>query len=115
MSTITTSANRRIPRTWIWIATAVIVLGAAVTAVVLTVKWPFTQAAVTKALQDRFARRLTIRTFRKTYFPPGCVVEGVEFLHRTRKDLPPLITVQRLTIRSGYHNFLRIHDRVDYV
>jgi hypothetical protein len=115
MSTITTSANHRIPERWIWIATAATVFGVMLVAILLVVKWPFTQAAVTKALQDRFARQVTIRSFRKTYFPPGCVVEGVEFLHRTRKDLPPLITVQRLTIRSGYRNFLRIHDRVDYV
>ena len=83
--------------------------------ILIAANWPFTQAAVTKALQDRFARDVTIRTFRKTYFPPGCVAEGIQFLHRNRKDLPPLITVQQLRIRSGYSNFIRRQPRVDDV
>ena len=92
-------------------AVAFVVLGATL----IAANWPFTQAAVTKALQDRFAREVKIGTFRKTYLPPGCVAEGIQFLHRTRKDLPPLITVQQLRIRSGYSNFLRRQQRVDDV
>ncbi len=83
--------------------------------VLLAWNWPFTQQAVTKALQDRFARTVQIRRFRKTYFPPGCVAEGVSFLHRKRKDLPPLITVQTLIIRGSYDGLLRIHKRLDEV
>jgi hypothetical protein len=90
-------------------------VGAASAAILLTLNWPFTQAAVTKALQDRFARDVKIRKFRTTYFPPGCVAEGIEFLHRQRKDLPPLITVQTLTIRAGYSGLLRIHKQVNDV
>jgi hypothetical protein len=102
-------------RQWVWIAAAAVLAGIAFGATLVAVNWPFTQKAVTKALEDRFARDVKIATFRKTYFPPGCVAEGVEFQHRKRKNLPPLITVQRLSIRSGYSNFLRIHDRVDNV
>ena len=79
-------------RFWQW--------GSRLAATLLALNWPFTQAAVTKALQDRFARDVKIRRFRSTYFPPGCVAEGIEFLHRKRKNLPPLITVQTLTIRA---------------
>jgi len=43
------------------------------------------------------------------------VAEGIEFLHRKRKDLPPLITVQTLTIRTGYSGLLRIHKLVNDV
>jgi hypothetical protein len=81
----------------------------------LASKWQYTQQAVTKALQDRFARNVQIRSFRETYFPPGCVAEGVSFLHRKRTDLPPLITVQTLIIRGSYNGLLRIHPRVDEV
>jgi hypothetical protein len=84
-------------------------------ATLLALNWPFTQTAVTKALEDRFARDVKIRKFRSTYFPPGCVAEGIEFLHRKRKDLPPLITVQTLTIRTGYSGLLRIHKLVNDV
>jgi AsmA-like C-terminal region len=100
-------------RNWILVGAAVAVVGIASAAVVLALNWPFTQAALTKALEDRFARDVTIAKFRITYFPPGCVAEGVEFLHRERKDLPPLITVQTLTIRAGYTGLL--HKQVNDV
>jgi hypothetical protein len=87
-------------------------VGLAAAAVVVVLNWPFTQAAVSKALADRFARDVKIGTFRSTYFPPGCVAENIEFLHRERKDLPPLITVQTLTIRTGFSGLLRIHKLV---
>ena len=102
-------------RWWLIIGGSLIVIGALVGTVLLAGKWPYTQQAVTKALQDRFARPVQIRNFRRTYFPPGCVAEGVSFLHRNHKDLPPLITVQTLIIRGSYNGLLRIHPRVDEV
>jgi hypothetical protein len=77
--------------------------------------WPYTERAVTTALQDRFARTVQIREFHKTYFPPGCVAEGVSVLHGQRKDLPPFVTVQRLIIRGSYNGLFRIHKRVDEI
>jgi hypothetical protein len=102
-------------RRWIFWGAAVVVVGLAVGAILFVVNWPFTEKAVNKALQDRFARQVKIRTFRMTYFPPGCVAEGVEFLHRQRKDLPPLIAVQTLTIRTGYTGMLRFPTLVNDV
>jgi AsmA-like C-terminal region len=93
-------------RRWILVSAAVLAVAAASGAILLATNWPFTQAAVTKALQDRFARDVKIAKFRVTYFPPGCVAEGLEFLHRERKDLPPLITAQSLTISAGYTGLL---------
>ena len=90
-------------------------LGIALGATLLALNWPFTQAAVIQTLEDRFARDVRIRKFRTTYFPPGCVAEGLEFLHRERKDLPPLITAQTLTIRASYSGLLRIHKLVNDV
>ncbi len=106
-------------RRWILVSAAVVavvvLVGVAAGAILLATNWPFTQAAVTKALEDRFVRDVTIRKFRVTYFPPGCVAEGIAFLHRERKDLPPLITVQTLTIRAGYSGLLRIHKQINNV
>ena len=104
-----------VPGRWWLIIGASLMVIAAIVMIVLACKWPYTQKAVTKALQDRFARTVQIRSFRKTYFPPGCVAEGVSFLHRKRKDLPPLITVQTLIIRGSYNGLFRIHKRVDDV
>ena len=101
-------------RWWLVIGASLVVI-AGLVLIMLVWNWPYTQPAVTAALQDRFARTVQIRSFRKTYFPPGCVAEGVSFLHRQRKDLPPLITVQTLVIRGSYNGLFRIHKRVDEV
>jgi len=115
MSSAIRSASTGILRRWILVSAAVLALAVMLGALLLALNWPFTQTAVTKALEDRFARDVKIRKFRSTYFPPGCVAEGIEFLHRVRKDLPPLITVQTLTIRAGYTGLLRIHKQVNDV
>ena len=91
------STAKPVLRRWILVSAAVVALAVMLGALLLALNWPFTQTAVTKTLEDRFARDVKIRKFRSTYFPPGCVAEGIEFLHRKRKDLPPLITVQTLT------------------
>ena len=113
MTTAIRPPGNRVLRRRILVSASVIAIGVLVAAVLLSLNWPFTQVAVTKALQDRFVRDVKIRNFRKTFFPPGCVAEGVEFLHRRRKDLPPLITIEKLTIRASYGALLRIHQTVN--
>ncbi|MGD0010242.1 MAG: AsmA-like C-terminal region-containing protein [Terriglobia bacterium] len=110
-----TPGQRWAPGGWWLIIGASLIVIAGIVLIVLAWNWPFTRQAVTKALQDRFARTVQIGSFRKTYFPPGCVAEGVSFLHRQRKGLPPLITVQTLIIRGSYNGLLRIHKRLDEV
>ncbi|HXA64931.1 MAG TPA: AsmA-like C-terminal region-containing protein [Bryobacteraceae bacterium] len=107
--------TRRRIRRWILVGAGVVVAWVVVAGILLALNWPFTEAAVAKTLQDRFARQVRIRKFRGTYFPPGCVAEGVDFLHRKRKDLPPLITVETLTLRTGYTGLFRITKLIDYV
>src|ERR1700690_4334647 len=98
---------------WTLVIAGVALLGLIIAVLVLAGNWPFTQLALTNALQDRFARPVIIHRFRSTYFPQGCVAEDVEFLHRRRKNLPPLIRVQTLTIRTGYSGLLRIHKVIN--
>ncbi|HTA67761.1 MAG TPA: AsmA-like C-terminal region-containing protein [Bryobacteraceae bacterium] len=114
MSTATGSTGIS-ARRWILVSAAIVAIGVVVAAILLALNWPFTQTAVTKTLQDRFARQVQVRKFRGTYFPPGCVAEGVEFLHRKRKDLPPLITIETLTLRTGYTGLLRTTKLIDFV
>jgi hypothetical protein len=102
-------------RRWTLAGAVIVVAGVALATVLLAVNWPFSEAAIIKTLQDRFVRDVSIRKFRVTYFPPGCVAEGIDFLHRKRKDLPPLITIETLTIRASYSGLLRIHKLINDV
>src|ERR1700722_5494507 len=100
------SGSGTLSKRWLLGIVAALVVAAGVWLFLLVRNWPFKEQAVIKALQDRFARQVEIRSFRLTYFPPGCVASGVSFLHRKRKDLPPLITVATLTVRGSYHGLL---------
>jgi AsmA-like C-terminal region len=110
-----TPGRRRARGRWWMIMGVSLMVIAGIVPMVLAWNWPFTQKAVTKALEDRFARTVQIRSFHITYFPPGCVAEGVSFLHQRHKNLPPLITVQTLIIRGSYIGLLRIDKHVDEV
>jgi hypothetical protein len=110
-----TAENRSGARRWILWSAALVVLAIAVIITLLALNWPFTQAAVTKTLEDRFARQVTIYQFRSTYFPPGCIAEGVDFLPRKRTDLPPLISIQTVTLRGSYSGLLRFHKLINHV
>jgi hypothetical protein len=92
---------------WFLIVGALVVVALGAVTILFVRNWPFTRQAVVVALQDRFARTVEIRSFRRTYFPPGFVAEGISFEHRKRKDLPPLITVQTLVVKASYIGMLR--------
>jgi hypothetical protein len=103
-----------VKKPWTIIASGAVLLfigGAAM----LALKWPFTEKAVRETLEHRFARQVVIHHFHKTYFPPGCIAEEVDFLHRKRKDLPPLISVKKLVIRGSYAGLLPMFKHVPQV
>jgi hypothetical protein len=70
--------------------------------ILVAVNWPFKKQAVIDALQESSAQSVRVDRFYRTYFPPGCVSEGIRFLHGKNKDEPPLITIQKLTIQGSY-------------
>ena len=67
MTAATSPPGNRVLRRRILVRASVIAIGILGVAIVLSLNWPFTQAAVTKALQDRFVRDVRIRNFRKTF------------------------------------------------
>jgi hypothetical protein len=69
--------------------------------VVLAVNWPFTQEAITKALEEASGRPVQIRAFSNSYFPPGCTAEGIRFLRHKHPEATPIITVEKLTIQGN--------------
>jgi hypothetical protein len=94
-------ARRRVPK-WLWVAGAVLCGGIGAGIVVLAINWPFTQDAMTKALEEVSGRPVLIRTFSNSYFPPGCTAEGVRFLSHKHPEAAPVITVEKLTIKGSF-------------
>lgn len=94
-------------RRWL-IGGIALVLLAMVYGVCLILNWPFTRQAVIDVLQERSVRSVTIDHFRRTYWPPGCLAEGISFLHRKHKNKPPLITIRKLVIKGSYTGLLSI-------
>jgi hypothetical protein len=97
---------------WIKIGTllALVVIGGA--AVLLLSRWPFTRDIVVRALQEKFSSTVEVKAFHGTYFPPGCVAEGVTFRRNSDRDDPPIATIEKLTIRGAYWEFFRTPKRV---
>src|SRR3984885_13623395 len=92
-----TSTRHKVPN-WLWVVGAVFLGGVAIGIVVLAMHWPFTQDAITKALEEASGRPVQIRTFSNSYFPPGCTAEGIRFLRHKHPEAAPMITVEKLTI-----------------
>ena len=84
---------------WLWILGAVILGAAAIAVVLLTTHWPFTEEAITRALQAASGRQVQIGSFSKTYFPPGCIAGDIRFLRHKHPEAQPIITVEKLIVR----------------
>ncbi len=92
---------------------AVLVLVVISGAVVLLLNhWPFTRDVVVRALQQKFSSTVEVKAFHGTYFPPGCIAEGVTFRRNSDRDDPPIATIEKLTIQGAYWEFFRTPKRV---
>jgi hypothetical protein len=70
---------------------------------------PYGRGPVLEDLAEASDSAVTIRSFHATHFPfPGCVIEGLVFRHGSGKN-PPLITIDRLTMRGSYSGMLTQH------
>jgi AsmA-like C-terminal region len=72
----------------------------------IALNWPFKEQSVINVLQEASLRTVKIGSFHKTFFPPGCVAEQVQFQHHIRKDKPPIIYIQTLTVHGSYWGLL---------
>ena len=112
-ATVTSSTHRkedrRRPPLYSWRLVALSGLVLVATAVfVMHRYWPFEQQPVIEDLQEASDSHVTVRAFRRVYFPyPGCVLDGVVFMHGTLTH--PIITIERLTVRSTYIRVLSRH------
>ena len=100
---------------WIKIAAMVVVAVLGITGVVIATHWPFTRVSVVHALEQTFASSVEVKSFRVTYFAPGCVMEGVTFRRNGDRDAPAIASVDRLTIQGSYVGFFTIPKRIPRV
>lgn len=81
-------------------------------AIFYTKFWPFSREAILEDLREATDSTVTAQSYHPTYFPPGCVLYGLEFRHGNRHF--KLIEVQKLRVRGGYLAMLRRHvPRID--
>ncbi|MBV8897161.1 MAG: hypothetical protein JO051_11665, partial [Acidobacteriaceae bacterium] len=104
-------------RRWLrWLVGACVFVGLIVGyAICLALNWPFKEQSVIDALQEASLRTVKIGAFHKSFFPPGCVAERVEFEHRVHKNNPPIIFIQTLTIQGSYWGLLTAQYRLSLV
>jgi hypothetical protein len=97
------------------IAGGVVVLIVIAAAIVLKRNWPFTEEKVASLMEQRTERQVLIGHFTTSYFPPGCTVENIRFLHHKDKQKPPIMTVQKLLIRTTWAQLISRQKRLDLV
>jgi hypothetical protein len=87
---------------------AVSTLALGIGGMILALHWPFSQDRITQSLQEDFPATVTFQGFHTTYFPhPGCVGEGLVFRRLgSSPDTPPIVTIQRFTIKAHYTDLL---------
>lgn len=69
--------------------------------------WPFTRKSIVQNLGEAADSVVTAQNYRATFFPPGCVLDGVEFRHRESR----FITIQKLIVKASYFGILHRHVR----
>ncbi len=100
---------------WLWALGAAFLGVVVIATALLATHWPFTQKAITQALQAASGRQVEIGSFAKTYFPPGCIAQDIRFLRHKHPEAPPIITVQKLAIEGSIVGMLTSPKRLSAV
>ena len=102
---MTTPPQFRRPIKRIVLVTGCVLLGAFVAAAVIVHHfWPYSESSVRSRLAEIASANVRFGSFHEKYFPPGCVAENVIF--QRNNNGPPLISIQRLTIKSNLGGIL---------
>src|ERR1035438_4288929 len=86
---------------WLWTLGAVLFGAIVVAIVLLAIHWPFTEKAITRALEAASGAAGQCRAFSKTSFPPGCRAGCIPFLRRRPPAGSPIITVEKLVVQGS--------------
>ncbi|HEX3544695.1 MAG TPA: AsmA-like C-terminal region-containing protein [Candidatus Acidoferrum sp.] len=94
-------------RHWLLPAAATILLTLFIGGIILAFHWPFSSHQVIQSVQEDWPGKITVQSFRRTYFPhPGCVLEDVALTRGSDTSGPPLVAIQRVSIQANYHDLL---------
>lgn len=76
--------------------------------------WPFRYRQVHPLLESTFRSRIDVKHYHRTYFPhPGFVAEGMTFYHRGDTSIPPLATLDRMTVLGTWTGLI-LHPHTLY-
>src|SRR5690349_7537765 len=96
---------------WIVIGCAATLCVLAVFAVIFAIKFPFKESSVVQMLQRESSGVVHIAGFKRVYFPPGFVADGV-IITLPGVQGPPLINVGHAKVTATYAGLLRKPQRI---
>jgi hypothetical protein len=102
----------------VWLIAVAILLGALFGGgiTLLRQRAPLTRRWMVDALEDRYHSQVEIKDFHTQLFPrPSAVAEGLVFRQSGRTDVPPFITIQKLTVQAGFLGLLEHPRKIDRV
>ncbi|MDQ1451436.1 MAG: hypothetical protein QOK38_1302 [Acidobacteriaceae bacterium] len=74
---------------------------------VMLTYWPFRYREVHPLLEHTFRSKVTVKRYHRTYFPhPGYVAEDVTFYRHGDTQIPPLATLDRMTVVGTWTNLI---------
>lgn len=103
------------PRLWKWLKiTGVVILGFIIAlSIILARLSPLSQHWVVKSLQDHYHSKVTLKSFHVTLFPRiAATGGGLVLADPSRPGGPPLASLQRFTMETGWLDLLRHPSRV---
>ena len=112
MQTLSTKTNRA-PRRWFFVAglISLITMGLILTALSSHLA-PLTRHWVIEALRERYDSDIEIGRFKVSFFPRiRATGEEILFRHKGRTDVPPLISIKRLSADIGFLGLLTVPKR----
>ena len=82
--------------------------------IMLARSWPFTRQALLDSLQQHSRARVTIDRFHSTYFPPGCIGEGIRFFSRSGSRTP-FLSIQKFAVHESYIRLLSFQHHLSLI
>jgi AsmA-like protein len=89
-------------RGWILVFGATLAVLISGAFIYLELHWPFTRSEVAKSLEDASSSKVEFGSFRSSYFPhPGCIAQNVVIYQGSQTDLPPIVTIEKLSVQGS--------------